>query len=111
MQCVLGEQFTTWVACVLDGEGFHIWLDKFKEKLPEVTSTTEVREHCTCFCWQGFQHAFVATLSNLCWPNTINMTLCRLFVFVQMSHLSAISKHIFRRGTGIIILLLMFLLS
>lgn len=74
---------------------------QFKEKLPEVTSTTEVREHCTYFCWQGFQHAFVATLSNLCWPNPINMILYRLLVFVQMSLLSSVPKHLFRRETGI----------
>lgn len=54
---------------------------QFKEKLSEVTSTIEVREHCTCFCWQGFYHALVATLSSLCWPNTVNMPLCRLCLF------------------------------
>lgn len=53
---------------------------QFQEKLSEVTPTTKVREHCTCFCWQ---------------------TLCRLFVFAQMSLLLSIPKHLFRRDTGI----------
>lgn len=47
IQCVLGGWFTTWVACVLNGEEVSKsgWtLGWFKEKLPEATSAAEVRE-------------------------------------------------------------------
>lgn len=100
MQCVLGKQFTTWVACVLVGWWrFPHLSGQLQEKLSEATPTTKVREHCTCFCWQGFSHAFVATPSSLYWPNTINndplQTVC------ICPNVSSIPKHLFRRDTGI----------
>lgn len=54
--CVLGEQFTARVTCVLNGEEISKsgWtLSQFEEKLLEATSPTDVRKRWSCLRWQG----------------------------------------------------------
>lgn len=95
VQCVLGKQFTPLAACVLVGEGFHIWLDSSERSsqrwhLPLKWESITPLLLAGLLAWL-FSHAQLVSAGQtpLTWPFADT-------VFVQMSLLLSIPKHLFR---------------